>query len=200
MTGSPSTCLLVTCHPEPNSLCGQIAERAIAALAARNTTAVVNDLYRLNFNPVTSGHEFSSYPSGGIPEDIRRLVTDLQSAHELIFILPIWMFAIPAMLKGYFDRVWRPDVAFTFDGQNLQPLLRSITRMTVIVTHGRSEAETNATGDGSRVFFESSLPALLPNLASNERFDFYALDDGDSGAVTRQLNQLMDFISQGYKA
>ncbi len=197
MTASRSTCLLVTCHPDPKSLCGQIAERAIAALHGRNTKAVVNDLYSLNFNPVTSGQEFASYSSGAIPEDVRGLVADLKSANELIFILPVWMFAMPAILKGYFDRVWRPNVAFTFDGRNLQPLLKNITRMTVIVTHGRSEAETNATGDGSRVFFESSLPTLLPNLERNERFDFYALDDGNAAAVARQLTRLIDFISDG---
>jgi len=196
MTASPSTCLLVTCHPERGSLCGQIAERAIAALQARNTTVVVNDLYRSDFNPVTSGHEFASYSSRGIPEDIRGLVADLQAAQELIFILPVWMFAMPAILKGYFDRVWRPDVAFAFDGRTLRPLLNDIRRMTVVVTHGRSEAETSATGDGSIGFFENSLPTLLPNLERNERFDFYALDDGDTRAIELRLTKLLQDIAE----
>ena len=196
MTTSTGTVLLVTCHTSENSLCGHITERVVAALEARGASVVINDLYRLGFDPVPSDQEFATYFADNIPEDIRGLVADLRSARELIFILPIWMFAMPAILKGYFDRVWRPNVAFSFDGKNLQPLLTEITRMTVIVTHGRSEAETNETGDGTRVFFESSLPTLLPNLKTNKRFDFYRLDMPKDAEIDGQLFGISKHISE----
>lgn len=190
------TSLLVTCHPDTKSLCGQISERAVATLRASGAKVVVNDLYSANFNPAPSKSELDTYLKDEIPQDLRNLVADLRSARELIFILPIWMFTLPATLKGYFDRVWRPHVAFSFDGKNLNPLLSGIEHLTVIATHGRSETETDETGDGSRVFFSTSLPTLLPNLKSNERFDFYALDDHDTCAVERQLDRVFQHLAR----
>ena len=189
--------LLVICHPNAKSLCGHISERVIAELRTRGANVVVNDLYGARFNPVPSAQEFVSYFDNAIPEDIRGLVTDLRSARELIFILPIWMFTMPAILKGYFDRVWRPHVAFSFDGKDLKPLLANIERLTVIATHGRNKAETDEAGDGSRVFFSSSLTTLLPNLKSNERFDFYALDQFDARAVEHELDRVLLHLNRG---
>lgn len=186
--------LVVTCHPDPGSLCGDISERVIATLRQRGATVAVNDLYRDGFNPVPSLQELSAYYGYSVPGDIRGLVADLRSACELIFVLPIWMFAMPAILKGYFDRVWRPHVAFSFDGKDLQPLLVNIEKLTVIATHGRSEAETDQTGEGSRVFFSTSLSALLPSLKSNRRFDFYALDTRDEAQVGHQLNRVIEHL------
>lgn len=199
MIATPATrddvSLLVTCHPNTSSLCGRISERAVATLHSSGAKVVVNDLYGANFNPVPSISEFDSYFANEIPEDLRGFVTDLRSARELIFILPIWMFTMPAILKGYFDRVWRPHVAFSFDGTDLAPLLSNIERMTVVATHGRSKAETDATGDGSRIFFSTSLSTLLPNLKHNERFDFYALDAHDPRAIEHELARVLEHLS-----
>jgi putative NADPH-quinone reductase len=191
-----SVSLLVTCHPNAASLCGHISERVTATLRARGATVVVNDLHGAGFNPVPSTPELQSYFDPTIPEDIRGLVADLRSARELIFVLPIWMFTMPAILKGYFDRVWRPHVAFSFDGKDLSPLLTGIESLTVIATHGRNKAETDEAGDGSRIFFSSSLTTLLPNLKSNERFDFYALDEPNSQAVEHELEHVLQHLNR----
>lgn len=195
-SASKDASLLVTCHPNTKSLCGHISERVIDTLRARDANVVVNDLYGAGFNPTPSAQEFASYFDNEIPEDIHSFVSDLRSARELIFVLPIWMFTVPAILKGYFDRVWRPHVAFSFDGKDLKPLLTNIERLTVIATHGRNKAETDEAGDGSRVFFSSSLTTLLPNLRSNERFDFYALDQFDARTVERELDRVLLHLSR----
>ena len=194
-SASEDISLLVTCHPNAKSLCGHISARVIGALRARGVNVIVNDLYGAGFDPIPSVQEFASYFDNEIPEDIRGFVSDLRSARELIFVLPIWMFTMPAILKGYFDRVWRPHVAFSFDGKDLKPLLANIERLTVIATHGRSKAETDEAGDGSRVFFSSSLTTLLPNLKSNERFDFYALDQVDTRTVEHELDRVLSHLS-----
>jgi len=191
---SEHSSLMVICHPNPNSLCGRIADRAAVTLSGRGSKVVVHDLYRMNFNPLLSEEEFATYHTERIPQDIISLVAGLRAACELIFILPIWMFDMPAVLKGYFDRIWRPSVAFDFDGTELRPLLFGIERLTVVVTHGRSEVETSDTGDGSRVFFRSSLPTLLPKLKANTRFDFYAFDKPDDDAIERQISCIFEHL------
>lgn len=188
--------LIVTCHPKSESLCGHIAKRAQAALAENGASVLLHDLHASNFNPVPTTSELDVYFAAGIPDDIRDLVTGLQTAQELVIIFPVWMFTMPALLKGYFDRVWRPGVAFAFDGKDLHPLLTNIQRLTVIATHGRSKSETDVTGDGSRIFFESSLPTLLPGLKSSARFDLYALDAHDAQAVERDIEHICAHLRQ----
>lgn len=179
----PDMSLLITCHPAPASLCGAIARLIEETLRARNVTVVVDDLHAIGFDPVIPAAELKSYFDPGMPGDIAGLAANLQAARELIFVLPVWMYDMPAILKGYFDRVWRPQVSFELvDGQIVQ-LLTGIERLTVIATHGRGKAETDLIGDGTRDFFARSLPSALPGLRSNTRFDFYALDIADTGAI-----------------
>ena len=108
----------------------------------------------------------------------------------MIFVLPIWMYGMPAILKGYFDRVWRPHVSFELEDGRIRPLLTGIRHLTAIATHGRGKPECDLTGDGTRDFFAASLPSVLPNLESNVRFDIYALDAPDETAIEDELDRI----------
>lgn len=180
--------LLVTCHPGAGSLCASLAETVVEAYRARGAALVVEDLAAAGFDPVLTRAELSRYFDRELPNDVEPLTRRLLQARELIFILPVWMYGMPALLKGYFDRVWRPEVSFRLrdDGELVQ-LLVGIERVTVIATHGRGRAETDLIGDGTLLFFERSLPSALPGLKSNVRFDFYALDTADPHAIEREF-------------
>ncbi|HRN87971.1 NAD(P)H-dependent oxidoreductase [Hyphomicrobium sp.] len=186
------TCLVVTCHPSPTSFCARIASEIVREMEARGAPVLVDDLVGIGFNPAVTREEFATFYQDRIPDDLVRLVAHLRAARELVFVLPVWMYAMPAILKGYFDRVWRPHVAYRVKGEEIEALLGHITRMTVIVTHGRSMEETALVGDGSGSFFETSLPSLLPNLIDARRFDFYALDTPDSAEIERELQRVRD--------
>ncbi len=56
----------------------------------------------------------------------------------LVIVHPVWNYGFPAILKGYFDRVWRPGVAFEQPpgGGLIKPALRNLTRMGVVTTCG----------------------------------------------------------------
>ncbi|AHB48218.1 NAD(P)H dehydrogenase [Hyphomicrobium nitrativorans NL23] len=188
----PDACLVVTCHPSPTSFCARIVSEIVAETGARGARVLVDDLVGIGFNPTISRAEFSAFYQDRIPDDIADLVAHLRAARELVFVLPVWMYSIPAILKGYFDRVWRPHVAYRVDGEEIEALLGHITRITVIVTHGRNKAETALVGDGSDLFFKTSLPSLLPNLSDTQRFDFYALDTPHSSEIERELQRVRD--------
>lgn len=185
-----SVALMVTCHPSSHSRCAQVATRVLEVLRRRGIKVIHEDLVASGFAPVLSLAELSSYYEDGIPGDLTERAAHLKEATDLIFVFPIWMFDMPALLKGYFERVFRPNVAFRFVGNDIVPLLTHIRRMTVIVTHGRSEAETKSSGDSSVSFFARSLPSLLPGLVSNNRFDLYDLDRVTSEAFEARQNAI----------
>lgn len=191
-TARPDACLLVTCHPSPTSFCARIATVVKDAIEARGGRILIDDLIGVGFNPTITRQEFEVFYRDRVPEDLADLVAHLRAARELVFVLPVWMYGMPAILKGYFDRVWRPHVAYRIDGDEIEALLGHITRMTVIVTHGRSKAETALVGDGTDLFFDRSLSSLLPNATDRRRFDFYALDTPDASEMERELQRVRD--------
>lgn len=184
------TQLIVSCHPSSGSLCARAVQVIEEASKASGRRVVVDDLVRIGFNPVISAEELGAYRRAEIPDDLQGLVDNLRQAQDLAFVLPVWMYDMPAILKGYFDRVWRSGVAFRIEQDELHPLLAGIRRLTVVVTHGRSRSETDRVGDGTRVFFATSLPVLLPGLKSNTRFDLYALDAPDGVLIDQQLDSI----------
>lgn len=191
----PSTDLIVTCHPSEQSLCGQVARMMTQTLQDQGRAVLCDDLNQARFNPVISPAEYASFFRDDIPADLTDLAEHLRQAERVIFILPVWMYDMPALLKGYFERVWRPGIAYRIEGDQISPLLTHIREMVVIVTHGRNEEETDACGDATRTFFAVSLPTLLPNLQNNIRFDFYALDTPDKSAIADQLEAIRKHLT-----
>lgn len=187
--------LIVSCHPSPTSRCTAIVSSICDHLDQKGTSFVHDDLYHAGFDPVLSLAELRDYHNGVVSDDIADLVAHLRGANELVFVFPLWMFDMPAMMKGYFEKIFRPDVAFRFSGNDIVPLLAQIKRLTVIVTHGRNEGETALSGDASQLFFDTSLPVLLPGLVSNKRFDLYSLDEPEGGAVEHTLAALLQRFS-----
>ncbi|MGE7418744.1 NAD(P)H-dependent oxidoreductase, partial [Methylobacterium tarhaniae] len=98
----------------------------------------VIDLYAEGFDPVLSADERSSYYDRSIGTDaVARHITALRNAEALVFVYPTWWFGMPAMLKGWIDRIWLPGIAFRLGGPNvLQPLLTHIRSITVVTTYG----------------------------------------------------------------
>ncbi|TIR62601.1 MAG: flavodoxin family protein, partial [Mesorhizobium sp.] len=105
--------LVVYCHPVPESYCAAIRDMAIEVLTRRGWDVRLLDLYAEKFNPVMSCEERRSYNERA-PEDpeLRPHFEHLQWAEAILFIYPTWWYGLPAMLKGWFDRVWATDIAF----------------------------------------------------------------------------------------
>lgn len=106
-------CLVVIAHPVADSLCHSLARTAIAALTAQGHEVVVEDLYASRFAPALTADERQSYygPSfdaGATSGQIDRLL----AAEALVLVFPTWWFSFPAVLKGWFDRVWAPGIAY----------------------------------------------------------------------------------------
>ena len=114
--------LIVHCHPEPLSFNSALTEVAQFALRQQGFSVEVSDLYREGFNPREGpnhyenrrkAHEFSpwreqrhAFETNTLPRDVRREIARLERADLVVFQFPIWWHGQPAMLKGWFDRVF----------------------------------------------------------------------------------------------
>ncbi|UXI04558.1 NAD(P)H-dependent oxidoreductase [Photobacterium sp. TY1-4] len=132
-------CLVVRAHPLENSLCRYLSEQTITHLRDKGYAVTVKDLYQEAFDPVLTPQERQSYYQEQF--DAQRLaeeINQLKSAESLVLIFPTWWFGFPAILKGWFDRVWAPGHAYhhASDLGAITPALENLREVKVITTLG----------------------------------------------------------------
>ncbi|MET0063932.1 MAG: NAD(P)H-dependent oxidoreductase [Candidatus Thiodiazotropha endolucinida] len=132
-------CLVVTAHPLAESLCQQFARQVIAQLKDMGHEISTEDLYGQGFDPALTVDERASYYSGSYHiSDITEQLERLCEAEGLVLLFPTWWFGFPAILKGWFDRVWAPGFAYDHasDFGPIKPRLDRLRRVLVITTLG----------------------------------------------------------------
>ena len=106
-------CLVVIAHPVTDSLCHALAQSAIQALGEAGHTVEVEDLYAAEFPPALTTAERQSYYAPSFDATATQAqIERLLAADALVLVFPTWWFGFPAILKGWFDRVWAPGVAY----------------------------------------------------------------------------------------
>src|SRR5258707_11591065 len=106
--------LVVFSHPTRESFCGAVLSEVLEELATGGHHAEVLDLYAEKFDPVMPRLEWQAY-DGAADHQIQRYVDQIHRSDGLIWIFPTWNYGLPAILKGYVDRIWKPNVAFRLD-------------------------------------------------------------------------------------
>src|SRR5690606_9459869 len=133
--------LIVIAHPKSDSFNHAIKETLIASLEEQNHLVKVRDLYALGFDPVLSKEELTRYDSltGEVPADVKAEQNEILWADQLIFIYPTWWWSMPAIMKGYFDRVFVPRFAFSVEEEGPNGLLKG-KKALIIQTTGSDKA------------------------------------------------------------
>ncbi len=132
--------MVTIAHPWPKSFNFAVLARVVEALEAEGHEADVLDIYRDGFNPVLSEQELASYAQGKILDPkVLDYQERIRRAEHLLYIFPIWWEGMPALLKGFFDKVFTPGFAFT--EEDFSPLLTHIKSGTAITTMGAPEAK-----------------------------------------------------------
>jgi len=125
--------LIIHAHHEPASFCSAMAETAANTLSQQDHQITISDLYAMSWNPVASADDFTSrdnpnyltyaleqrkgWASQTLAPDIMAEVEKLLAADLLILNFPLYWFSVPAILKGWFDRVLISGV--TYGGKRL---------------------------------------------------------------------------------
>lgn len=132
-------CLVVTTHPLKDSLCTTLTQNVVSTLKEAGHELTVEDLYEDKFEPALSARERRSYYGESYDSsDVTAQVKRLQEAEVLVLLFPTWWFGFPAMLKGWFDRVWGPGIAYDHasDFGPIKPRLDKLKKVLVITTLG----------------------------------------------------------------
>ena len=135
--------LVVYAHPSPDSLTHALYEAARTALAAAGHEVVGLDLYAEELVPAMSEAGAPGLPHATSPSSIPRWpATPSSSAGPTrsIFVYPTWWMGLPAILKGWLERVLVPGVAFHLDPGTHRVVsdLGSVRRVVGITTYGSS--------------------------------------------------------------
>jgi NAD(P)H dehydrogenase (quinone) len=120
--------LIVLAHPEPTSFNAALAARGVAALRAAGHEVTISDLVAQGFDPRAGRHDFTgaadaarfSYQneqahavrSGGFSDEIAREQERVADADLLVFQFPLWWGGVPAVLKGWIERVMAYGFAY----------------------------------------------------------------------------------------
>ena len=155
--------LLIFCHPVEDSYNAALHRVAKAALERAGHVVDDCDLYAEAFDPVLSRQERIDYHD---PASNRAAVAGyierLLAAEALVLCFPVWNFGLPALLKGFFDRVFLPGVSFDLgaDGR-IEPRLQHIRKIAAIATYGRTRPVAWYMGDPPRRFCTRGLRRLI---------------------------------------
>jgi NAD(P)H dehydrogenase (quinone) len=133
-------------------LCQELHRNVLDGLAEAGHEIDDLDLYAEDFDPVLSFDDRAIYHDLDLNQQrIRPYVERLQAADAVVLCHPVWNFGWPAILKGYFDRVFLPGVSFNFDESGkLSPGLANIRRLTTVTTYGVDRLRALYLGDPPR--------------------------------------------------
>jgi NAD(P)H dehydrogenase (quinone) len=130
---------VIHCHPLTDSYNHALFETVVSQLKGNGHQVAPTDLYAERFDPVMTAEERRSYYEPPYRTAAFQAHVDLlRRIDGVIFCFPHWWFSMPAVLKGYVDRVWGPGIAFDTDERgHIKPLLTHIKLFGVVTSYGQ---------------------------------------------------------------
>ncbi|WP_028588859.1 NAD(P)H-dependent oxidoreductase [Paenibacillus massiliensis] len=160
--------VIVFAHPHTDSFNRAILNTTVQALESNGHEVIVRDLYELNFEPVLTSADTAAMRAGQTPEDIKTEQDYITAADVVTFIYPIWWTGLPAILKGYVDRVFAYGYAYAYEEAGIAKLLKGKQGL-IINTHGTPKEVYDSIGmtDGLKI------------TSTNGIFDFVGIESVD---------------------
>ena len=150
--------LVVHAHPVETSFNRALFETTVSALEEAGHEVDAMNLYDEGFDAVLSREErlvYHDVPDNLTPS-VKPYVDRLRAADGIVFVHPVWNYGYPAILKGFFDRIFLPGVSFVLiggkeaDKGKLVPNLQNIRKVAYVTTYGGDRLRTILMGDPPR--------------------------------------------------
>lgn len=130
--------LIVYASPNKNGHCAQILQEVTARLSSENQSFEVLDLYSIKYSPVLPAAELYTIGNKKINGQNLKFQEMISNSDRLIFIYPLWWGSMPAILKGFFDRVFTPHFAYQFSHKGIPEGLLKGKKAAVFVSSASS--------------------------------------------------------------
>ncbi|MDO6962532.1 NAD(P)H-dependent oxidoreductase [Rhizobium alvei] len=154
--------LVLHSHPVESSFGAALHKQTIEALKTAGHEVDDCNLYAEGFDPVMSRHDrlvYHDYPEN--TKLIGSYCDRLKAAEGLVIVTPVWNFGWPAMLKGYFDRVWVPGISFELVNGKVQSKLRHIRKLGAVLTYGATPFRAWVAGNPPKKIVKRVLRAQI---------------------------------------
>lgn len=185
--------LVVYCHPCTESFTAAVRDVACETLQTLGHEVLVTDLYADGFDPVMSAAERRGYhtlSTNLVP--IADYAQRVEWAEAVVFVYPTWWYGVPAMLKGWLERVLVPGFAFDMpEGRRgPRPRLRNIRRIVALTTCGATPLVSWMVGQpGRRTLLRGFRSACGP-FCRTRYLALYRMDTADAAARLRHLERV----------
>lgn len=135
--------LIVYYHPYEGSYCNAILRAVQDGLRAGGHACKIIDLEKDGFDPVMHGKDLKAFAQMGQKPNLMETNLDplvyyykqmLEWAERLVFIFPVWWMTMPAMMKGFIDKVIFPGIAYNMENGRLVSRLHMLKEVVVIST------------------------------------------------------------------
>lgn len=131
--------LVLHAHPVETSFNAALHRVIVERLTARGHVVDDCDLYAEDFDPrLTRAERIAYQDTERNIEPVRQYVERLRQAEGLVLCFPVWNYGYPAILKGFFDRVFLPGVSFRLVDGKAQPMLHNILKVEAVTSYGGS--------------------------------------------------------------
>lgn len=128
--------LIIYAHPSvDNSMNNRIKDRMIRVYKKFGHDVILRDLYDIKFNPVLSPEDLKTRNTPYVPLDVKQEQQYISDADVINVVYPVWWTGMPAILKGYFDRVFQFGFAYGMDQNGIVKLLKG-KKAFLVSTHG----------------------------------------------------------------
>ncbi|MBX5010941.1 NAD(P)H-dependent oxidoreductase [Rhizobium lentis] len=183
--------LVLHSHPVEESYGKALYKQTLDSLRKAGHEVDGCDLYAENFDPVLSRHDrlaYHDYP--GNTEPVKSHVERLKRAEGLVLVTPVWNFGFPAILKGYFDRVWLPGVSFELVDGKVESRLRHIRKLAAVLTYGATPFRAFVAGNPPKKIVKRVLRAQINPLRPVTFLAHYDMNNCTEETRTRFLQKV----------
>ena len=143
--------LVLFAHPVETSYQAALHSRVVESLKHSGHEVDDCDLYAEDFDPrLTRAERLAYHDLNADRSAVQDYIDRLQAAEALVLVFPVWNFGFPAILKGFFDRVFLPGVSFHLEKGQVRPALGNLKRTAAVVTYGGSRWRAFLLGDAPR--------------------------------------------------
>ncbi len=185
--------LVIIAHPCNDSFTFAMARSAMAGLKAAGHRVDVIDLYADEFRATMSLDERNAYESGDpiIDPQVRDYANRVERAGVLVFVYPTWWSGLPAILKGWLERVMVPGVAFEIDrlSGKVRPRLEGVAHIIGISTYGSPRSFVRFVNDNGRRVLTRSLRLSCGVRTKRTWHALYGIDSSSQ-------EQRLDFLNR----